>query len=260
MRLVAINCGNSTLSTALLDRHTCVERYAIRADDGAAIEGLGAALERMGGGTLPVAVASVNAPLLEAVKGILPNPLRLIGRDLPLPITNRCRRPETTGHDRLLESYAAGVLHGLPAIVIDFGTALTFNLVDGEGAFRGGAILPGPGLGARALEAQCHQLPRVALDERERREGAPRFIGRDTEEAIVSGLLNGYAGLVDHMIGGLRAEHDRSRTGSEPEPFHTVATGGEARLIAPRSARVDAIDPDLLLRGISLAFEASLAR
>jgi len=251
MRLLAINCGNSTLSAALLDQHTCVGRHAVGVDDRAALASLGTALGPMGAGEVPVVVASVNAPLLETIESTLPFALRVIGRDLPMPIANRCCQPRTTGHDRLLASYAAGRLQGLPAIVVDFGTALTFNLVDAEGAFVGGAILPGPGLGARSLGAHCHQLPTVALG------GRQPFIGKDTEEAIASGLLNGYVGLVDHMIDGLRAEYERSR--SESVSFITIATGGDAHLIAPRSERVDVIDPDLLLRGISLAFEASLA-
>ncbi len=253
MRLLAINCGNSTLSTALLDQHTCLDRHSVGAGDRAELDNLGSALDLMDARAVPVIVASVNAPLLEAVESILSYPLRVIGRDFPMPIANRCRQPETTGHDRLLESYAAGRLHGLPAIVVDFGTALTFNLVDEEGAFGGGAILPGPGLGARSLGAHCHQLPEVALG------GRQPFIGRDTEEAIASGLLNGYVGLVDYMIDGLRADYERSRPRSESARFLTIATGGDAHLIAPRSDRVDVIDPDLLLRGISLAFEASLA-
>lgn len=253
MRLLAINCGNSTLSIALLEEQTCVERYAIGADDRVALDSLDASLGPMGADTIPVVVASVNAPLLEDLESVLPCAVRVIGRDLPIPITNRCRQPATTGHDRLLESYAAGRLHGLPAIVVDFGTALTFNLVDEDGAFLGGAILPGPGLGARSLGAHCHQLPQVALGKTQ------RFIGRDTEEAIASGILNGYVGLVDHMIAGLRADYERSRPRPGSAEILTVATGGDAHLIAPRSNKVDVIDPDLLLRGISLAFEASLA-
>jgi type III pantothenate kinase len=195
----------------------------------------------MRAGDIAIAASSVNNPLLKDVERALPFSLRLAERDFPIPIKNLCRKPELTGHDRLLDGFAAGTLYGLPVIALDFGTALTFNVVGPKGAFLGGAIVPGLGLSTSSLASGCSQLPQVALSK------APPVLGRDTESAIASGLLNGYVGLVDHMVQLLKEEvHPNCRV---------VATGGEAHLIASRSNTIETLDPDLTLRGISLAFE-----
>jgi pantothenate kinase type III len=245
VKVVAINVGNSTISAALLEGHAGVERRSIDSRDAAAMNAAAADLGGLGAGDLPVAAASVNAPLLAELEKRLPFPVTLAGREFPVPIVNLCRRPERTGVDRLLSGYAAGILYGRPALVVDFGTALTFNVVDGDGAFCGGAIVPGVNLAAGALESGCFQLPRIDVSV------APPGVGRDTEEAIASGLLNGYVGLVDHMVRTLQ-----ERAGLQ---CRVVATGGEAGLIAPRTATIEQIDPDLTLRGISLAYETAVS-
>jgi type III pantothenate kinase len=244
VKLIALNVGNSTVAAALMENHSRVERLSIAAADEQGLDSLDDALRAMGGEDAAVAAASVNAPLLEKVERALSRPLKVAGRDFPLPIRNLCRCPELTGHDRLLDGLAAGILYGLPAIAVDFGTALTFNVVDREGSFLGGAIVPGLGLAARSLAAGCSQLPEVDVMK------SPAVLGRDTGEAITSGLLHGYVGLVDHMVTMLRKE-----TGPG---CRTVATGGEAGLVVPESSTIETLDPDLTLRGISLAFERGL--
>ena len=250
MKIIALNVGNSMIGAARTDGRSVETRIAVTVHDKAALAGLDGELRRMGGGDLPVAAASVNALLLEEVEDLLSFPLLLAGRDFPLPLPNRCRQSERTGHDRLLDGYAAGILYGLPVIAVDFGTALTFNLVDGEGAFLGGAILPGPGLASRTLGSGCEQLPSIDLSALPdfALAGAP-VTGRDTEEAILSGLLHGYLGLVDYMIAIFRTELGGS--------CRAVATGGEASLIAPRATGIDFHDRDLILKGIALAYDAA---
>lgn len=243
VKVVAVNVGNSTISAALLEGHARVKRNSIDSRDAAAMNTAAAELGALGAGDLPVVAASVNSPLLADLEKRVPFPVILAGRDFPVPIVNRCRRPERTGIDRLLSGYAAGILYGRPVLVVDFGTALTFNLVDGEGAFCGGAIVPGVNLAAGALESGCFQLPRIDVTVE------PPGVGLDTEEAIASGLLNGYVGLVDHMVRTLQ-----EKAGLQCK---VVATGGEAGLIAPRAATIVEVDPDLTLRGISLAYETA---
>jgi len=245
MKVIALNVGNSTLAVALFEDGVLAERRSFPAEGGEdALSSLDKELRALGAGAVPSAAASVNAPLLEKILSRLSFPLHVAGSDFAIPIENGCRRPGLTGHDRLLDALAASHLYGSPVIAVDFGTALTFNLVDGLGIFQGGAILPGIGLAARALSSGCFQLPRVEAS------GEPPCLGRDTDEAIASGLLNGYVGLVDHMIACLAKE-----AGAE---CRTIATGGEAPLIAPRSRAIDLLDEALTLRGLVLAFEASL--
>lgn len=230
-----------------MDRGRRASGFSIPANDSEGIGSFGSRIidlvESGGGEPVPVAAASVNPPLFEKIEEAATRPIRLAGRDFPIPIKNRCRCPEKTGSDRLLDGFAAGHLHGKPVIAVDFGTALTFNLVGPEGDFHGGAILPGMGLAAHALGSGCARLPVVDFGV------PPPFVGRDTEEAIASGLLNGYLNLVDGMVEGMMKEFG--------SPCATVATGGEAGLIVPRSRTIVAHDPDLTLRGIALAFERS---
>jgi pantothenate kinase type III len=251
MKIIALNVGNSTIGAARTDGRSVEARIAVTLRDKASFAGLDRELRRLGGGDIPVAAASVNTPRFEEVESRLSFPLLLAGRDFPLPLSNRCRRPEQTGHDRLLDGYAAGVLYGLPVVAVDFGTALTFNLVDSGGVFLGGAILPGPGLASRSLGSGCEQLPAVDLRtlSDSALAGTP-VAGRDTEEAILSGLLHGYAGLVDHMIMLCRGELGGS--------CRAVATGGESSLIAPRATGIDVYDRDLILKGIALAYNAAV--
>ncbi len=243
MKILAVNFGNSMISAALMEGAILFDRFSIGIHGGESVAALGSRLHGLGAEASPLAAASVNPSLFEEAERTLSFPIRLAGRDFPVPIPNRSRRPEETGIDRLLAGYAAAVLYGPPAVVVDFGTALTFNLIGPDGAFLGGAIVPGLSLAARALHEGCAQLPQAKLSQ------PPPSLGRDTDESIASGLLNGYVGLVDRIVEGLVEEAG--------EECRRVATGGEAFLILPRSSGLEIHDPDLALKGISLAYEAS---
>lgn len=160
---------------------------------------------------------------------------------VPIPI--RIDEPFQAGDDRLINAYAAARLYGTPAIVIDLGTATTFDVVASDGAFVGGAIAPGLALGVEALAARTAQLPRVPLVM------PPRAIGRDTVSAIQSGALIGYLGLVRELVRAISAE---LTVDGGPTP-KVVLTGGLS--VAPWAADipgVDTIDPLLTLRGLAL--------
>jgi len=246
MRLIAINVGNSSITAALMDEHRVLEKIRAPVNDVSAIATLPDRLAVLRGTAQPpVAVASVNGPLVGELEAACSFPFLLAARDFPIPLVNHCREPQRTGHDRLLTTLAAGDLQGYPILVLDFGTALTFSLAGPDGAFLGGAIVPGLGLAARALGFGCVQLPQVDLT------GTPPAVGQGTEEAIASGLLHGYVGLVDHMLATLISE-----AGWTCRP---VATGGEVQLIASRLKEPVLIEPDLALRGISLACAVHLA-
>jgi len=125
--------------------------------------------------------------------------------------------------------------------VVDFGTATTFNVVSAGREFLGGAIAPGVETAAGALAEVAARLPRVDL------RFPPSVIGRNTEEALQAGVLYGYVGLVDGMVRRLQAELGDEAT--------VVATGGLAQLIAPWTATVQVVDPDLTLQGLRLIYE-----
>ena len=146
--------------------------------------------------------------------------------------------PEEVGADRLLNALAAHQIYGGPLIVVDFGTATTFDVIGPDGAYLGGAIAPGINLSIEALHQAAARLPRIGI-------GRPQaVIGRATIPAMRSGIFWGYVGLIEGLIGRIEGEY-----GSRLE---IVATGGLAPLFAEGSPRLGRIDPDLTLEGLRL--------
>ncbi len=161
--------------------------------------------------------------------------------NLPMPI--RVDEPAQVGDDRLVNALAAARLYGKPAIVVDLGTATTFDVVASDGAFIGGAIAPGAGLGVEALAAHTAQLPLVSLVM------PPRAIGRDTVSAMQSGALIGYLGLVRELVRAMTAE--LALDGADPPKV--ILTGGLSNTEwAKAIPGVDEIDPLLTLRGLAI--------
>ena len=146
--------------------------------------------------------------------------------------------PAEVGADRLLNSLAAHQAYRGPLIIIDFGTATTFDLIDADGAYMGGVIAPGINLSIEALHKAAARLPRIGI-------GRPQaVIGRATVPAMQSGIYWGYVGLIEGLVARIRAEWD--------EPLQVVATGGLAPLLAEGTTVIGVIDPDLTLDGLRL--------
>ena len=157
-------------------------------------------------------------------------------------------RPAEAGADRLCNALAAGVEFGGPAIVVDLGTSANFDLIDAKGAYLGGAIAPGLGLSLEALVGHASKLPRIEL----RRPA--RAIGTNTVHAMQSGTVLGYIGLVSGLLTALRSElAERSPTESR---VTVIATGGYTQDPWLKDVPgIDAIEPDLTLRGIWYAWD-----
>lgn len=150
----------------------------------------------------------------------------------------RVDNPAEVGADRLLNTLAAHQLYGGPLLVIDFGTATTFDVVGPDGAYEGGAIAPGINLSIESLHQAAARLPRIGI-------GRPQTaIGRSTVPAMQSGIYWGYVGLVEGVVSRIRAEWG----GDLP----VVATGGLAPLLAEGTAVIRTLDPDLTLDGLRL--------
>jgi type III pantothenate kinase len=163
---------------------------------------------------------------------------------IPLPI--RTERPAEVGPDRLVNALAAARIHGTPAIVVDLGTATTFDCVAADGSFIGGAIAPGLELGLDALASRTAKLPRVEL------RAPDRALGRDTVGAIQSGSVLGYEALVEGLLGRLRSEVAEA-SGTAPGDVRVILTGGLSGAPWARAIEgVDAIDPDLTLKGLAI--------
>lgn len=153
-------------------------------------------------------------------------------------------RPETIGPDRLANAVAARHFHGAPVVVIDFGTAVTFDVVDRRGAYVGGIIAPGLSAMTDYLHERTALLPRIRIRD------IKSVIGRNTEEAMLIGAVHGYRGLIHRLAVELKAELRARR-------LPLVATGGYAELISAGLPEITTVNPTLTLEGIRLVWLGS---
>lgn len=250
--LLTINIGNTNIGLGVFQGAELAGRWRVAtdptqtADEYAII--LEALLDRQGLSCDDLdgcAIASVVPPLTGSFVALgrrfLGTEPLVVGPGVRTSLRIRYDPPTALGADRLVDAVAAVHFYGVPVIVVDFGTATTFNVVSAGWEFLGGAIAPGVETAAGALAEVAARLPRVDLS------FPPSVIGRNTEAALQAGVLYGYVGLVDGMVRRLQAELGDVAT--------VVATGGLATLIAPRTATVQVVDPDLTLKGLRLVWE-----
>ena len=160
----------------------------------------------------------------------------VIGENADLGIEVRIDKPSEAGADRLVNAIGAHAVYAGTLLVIDSGTATTFDIVAADGGFEGGVIAPGINLSMEALHAAAAKLPRVAIQKPQ------RVIGKDTVVAMQSGVFWGYIALIEGLIARIKAEWDG--------PMTVVATGGVASLFHGATLSIDHFDPDLTIRGL----------
>lgn len=250
--LLALDIGNSEITVGLfrgdaLSAHWRLTTNPDRTSDewGAAV---GAFLLQAGHSpneVRAVCLASVAPQVtqslvagLETTTGI--RPVTIDPRS-PLPIILDVDEPLSVGADRIVNALAALSIFNTDTVVVDFGTATTFDCVTADGRFIGGAIMPGLRTSADQLTRRAAKLPATELAPPE------RAIGRRTEDCIRAGVLFGAADAVDGMITRIRREWPNQ---TQPK---VVATGGLATIVTPFTTSVDAVDPDLTLRGLRIA-------
>lgn len=183
-------------------------------------------------------VCSVVPAKAAILKSVLETrgPVHLLDHESPLGMAIDYPQPAQIGADRLAN--AAGVLtrHGAPAIVVDFGTAVTFDVISNQPAYCGGVIAPGLGAMSGYLPQKTALLPTIELEE------PASAIGKSTTHAMQAGAVFGYRGLVREIIGRIRAELAGN--------VRVIATGGDAALIARGVPEIDVVDPDITLDGL----------
>jgi type III pantothenate kinase len=160
--------------------------------------------------------------------------------DLDLGIGVKVDRPGAVGADRLVNTIAAHAHYKGALIVVDFGTATTFDVVAENGDYEGGIIAPGVNLSAEALHQAAAMLPRVAVARTQ------NVIGKDTVPAMQSGLYWGYIGLIEGLVARIKAEYGK--------PMTVIGTGGLASLFHRQTPVIDHLDPDLTIRGLILIY------
>jgi len=241
---LCVNVGNTSVQYGLFDGQRLRSSGNVPAAD------VSASLFRtfLGETSPEVAlVASVapsrSASVLDAVRTAADCEPLLAGASLDVPIEVRVEAPERVGIDRLLNALAAHRRTNTQCIVVDVGTAVTIDVVTGSGAFCGGAIAPGPALMVHAMHQGAELLPDIAF----RR---PQFvIGRNTEEAMLSGAFWATVGMVERLIREVRGELIG--------PARALGTGGAIRQVASYIPEIDAVVPELTLEGLRIAFDES---
>jgi type III pantothenate kinase len=164
------------------------------------------------------------------------------------PIALDVDEPQNVGADRALNAIAAHAKHPGELIVVDFGTATTFDLVDGDGAYKGGIIAPGINLSIDALVNAAAKLPRVAIEAPE----DTSVIGRTTESQMIIGIYWGYVAMIEGLTERMKREIGR--------PATVIATGGLADLFDKHTKVFDVIEPDLTVQGLSLLYQRVVSK
>jgi type III pantothenate kinase len=159
--------------------------------------------------------------------------------------------PAEVGADRLVNAIAAWNINKCKQIVIDFGTAITFDCVTEKCEYLGGAILPGIAISLEALANKTANLPHIDVSE-----APPSIIGKSTVHAMKSGILYGYGGMIDGLVQGIR----KDMVATAEEEFKVIATGGMAHLIAPYTTSIDVIEPMLTLQGLQIIYNRIVQR
>jgi len=250
--LLAIDIGNTNVVLGVYDKQALVENWRvgtnthITPDEYAMIFKDLFGFARIEFGQISgVIISTVVPPLLPVMaemsrKYFKIDPL-VVTADIKTGITIRYDNPKEVGADRIVNAAAAYKLYGGPLIIVDFGTATTFCAVTKQGEYLGGAICPGMKISAEALFQRASKLPRVELAK------PAKIIGRDTITAMQSGIIYGYAGLVDGIVKRMKRELSADA--------RVVATGGLAELVSSETETIQEIIPHLTLEGLRLLYE-----
>ena len=253
--LLALDIGNTETTVGLfagerLEGHWRLHTTPQRTPDEWA-SALTAYLTQAGHSTQEVRAAivasvapQVTQSLCDGVVGATTRRPALVDGRSKLPITLDVDEPLTVGADRIVNTLAASQLFKRDTIVVDFGTATTFDCITADGRFIGGVIMPGIRTASDDLVRKTAKLPATELTP------PPSVIGRRTEDCIRAGVLWGSADAVDGLVRRIKAEWPGKH------PPHTIATGGLAGLIAPLSKEIESVHPDLTLVGLRLAATA----
>lgn len=192
-----------------------------------------------------VIISSVVPPLMHALEELCVKYLRrkplVVGPGIKTGLNLRYENPREVGADRIVNAVAAIEQYGGPLVVVDFGTATTFDCIDAQGNYLGGAIVPGIGISTEALYQRASKLPRIELEK------PKKVIGRNTVHAMQAGIIFGYAGQVDGIVERIAREMN-----TKPK---VVATGGLAELIASETRTIEEVNSQLTLEGLRLIYE-----
>jgi type III pantothenate kinase len=251
--LLAADIGNTTVAIGVFDAKTLLRDWKIRTEKDKTCDEYGIDLLNLlrfsnlsAGDIDAVIISSVVPPLTPIFQTLSQNLFKVkalvVGPGLRTGMPILYESPLEVGADRVVASLAAYEKYGGPCIIVDFGTATTFDAVTARGEYLGGAIAPGIQISAEALSLRTAKLPRVEI------KVPKKAIGRTTVASMQSGLYFGYVGLVSNIIAEIKKE-------LEGEKIKVIATGGFASQIAPEVSAIDACEPNLVLEGLRMIYE-----
>ncbi|WP_028551931.1 type III pantothenate kinase [Paenibacillus sp. UNC451MF] len=192
-----------------------------------------------------IIISSVVPPLMFVLEQLCSKYLKktplIVGPGIKTGLNVRYENPREVGADRIANAVAAIELYGAPCILVDFGTATTFDYIDESGQYIGGAVAPGIGISTEALYQRAAKLPRIELVK------PKSVVGRNTVASMQAGIIYGFAGQVDGIVGRIREEHNAQAK--------VIATGEMAELIASESRTIEKVNPLLTLQGLQMIYE-----
>jgi len=253
--LLAIDVGNTNTVAGLYNGETLVADWRMETDSNRMPDEWGALLitlldhrghhlDEIDAAICSSVVPPLTTAIREMVEDYLHIPLLIVEPGIKTGVKVAVDNPREVGADRIVNTLAAHMRYGGPAIVIDFGTATTFDVISPEGDYLGGAIAPGLRISSDALFRLTAQLRRIELV-------APRSsIGKNTNNAMQSGVVWGYVGLVEGLV--KRIKDDMGEMGTRAK---VIATGGLAKVIAAHTDCMDIVDPNLTLDGLRMIYD-----
>ncbi len=263
--LLTIDVGNTHTVLGLFDGEEIIEHWRISTDARRTADELAVLLnglmgmhpllgEELGDGIDGIAICSTVPSVLHELREVTRRhygdvPAILVEPGVKTGVPILFDNPKEVGADRIINAVAANELYGGPAIVVDFGTATTFDAISARGEYVGGVIAPGIEISVEALGVRAAQLRKIELNR-------PRnVIGKNTVEAMQSGILYGFAGQVDGLVNRMAKE-----LAEDPDDVTVIATGGLAPLVLADATVIDEHEPWLTLIGLRLVYERNVAR
>ncbi len=256
--LLTVNVGNTQTKLGIFEGEDLRARWRMTTEAHRTADELGANIAsfmRLRGTSLSEVEALIVASDVPGLsrsyrefgEGTLGVPFYSVTPGIKTDLQNLYDDPKAVGSDRIVNSVAAKELYGPPAVIVDFGTATTVCAVNGNGAYQGGAIMPGVYVSLDALISRAAKLSGVDLEEKE-----TCAIATNTPDSIRSGFIYGYAGAIDALV--RRFKEELGADSSEPVP-RIIATGGPASAIVHHCREIDELDLDLTLKGLRLLYE-----